>query len=161
MHDAKSPEEIAEWHRWFGIECNNLAWKLASSTIRTAVETDEMLHAAHAAALHWNAIGTELNRTRAAMLLGHVHALVGDGVRATRYAQAAYDYVTSHKSDDWEIAFAHAILANAAAASGDAALHAKHYAVAERIGGTLSPEERPIFDEMFCTVPAPSKRLAV
>jgi hypothetical protein len=161
MHDAKSPEEIAEWHRWFAIESNNRAWNLAASTIRTPAETDDMLHAAHAAALHWNAIGTELNRVRASMLLGHVHALVGDGVRAKRYSQAAYDYVTSHKSDDWEVAFAHAILANAAAASGDAALHAKHYAIAERIGGTLSSEERPIFDETFRTVPAPGKALTV
>jgi len=156
MHDAKSPEEIAEWHRWFGVECNNRAWALAESRMRTAADTDEMIAAAHAAAWHWSAVGTELNRVRAAMLLAHVLALAGEADRARRHAKGAYDYITSHESQPWEVAFAHAVLANAAAAAGDSSAHAKHYADARRIGTSLPDEERAVFERTFRVIPSPA-----
>ena len=156
MHDAKSPEEIAEWHRWFGVECNNRAWVLAESRIRTPADTDEMLAAAHAAAWHWSAVGTEVNRVRAAMLLAHVLALAGEGDRARQHARAAYDFITSRESPEWEVAFAHAVLANAAAASRDSSAHAEHYAQARRIGAGLPEGEREVFDRTFRVIPVPA-----
>ena len=156
MHGEVTPEELAKWTRWFAIECNNRAWKLADSLSRTPAEDEEMLHAAHAAALHWNEVGTQLNHMRATMLLGHVHALLGDGARAMGYAQEAFDYVMAHDSPPWEVAFAHAVLANAARAARLGALHAKHYAIALAEGNALpDAEERAIFETMFRTVPVP------
>ena len=35
MHDGVAPEELAKWNRWFAIETNNRAWRLAESTMRT------------------------------------------------------------------------------------------------------------------------------
>jgi hypothetical protein len=160
MHDAKDPGEVAQWHRWFGIECNNRAWRLAESSTRTPAETEEMVHAAHAAALHWGKVGNELNRMRGAMLLGHVHALAGDGTLARRYAQQAFDYVTSHDSPPWEVAFAHAVLANAASASGDADVHARHYGIARDLGAALGAEDRAIFEATFRGIPAPESAVA-
>lgn len=119
-----------------------------------------MLAAAHAAALHWNAIGTELNRARAAMLLGHALALAGEGARARQHAQVAYDYITSRESPAWEVAFANAVLANAAAASGDARLHSRHYDEAKRIGMGLPREDREIFDRCFRVIPVPATPVA-
>jgi hypothetical protein len=51
------------WQRYFAIEFNNRAWSLTTRP-RSADEDREMLNTAHASALHWNAIGTELNRMR-------------------------------------------------------------------------------------------------
>ena len=116
-----------------------------------------MLHAAHAAAYHWSKVGTELHQARAAMLLGHVHALLGRGASAMAYARQSFTFVTSRDSPPWEVAFAHAILANAAAAARDRELHAKHYAMAKDLGAALADaEEREIFDATFRAVPAPS-----
>lgn len=157
MHDSVTPEERVKWTRWFAIECNNRAWKLADSLSRTLAEDEEMLHAAHAAALHWNDVGTQLNHMRATMLLGHVHALLGDGARAIRYAQESFDYVMAHDSPPWEVAFAHAVLANAASAAHDRALHARHFETALAEGSALpDAEERAIFEAMFKAVPEPS-----
>jgi len=122
MADAPAREDVQKWNRWFAVECNNRAWRLAEQVSRTPAEDEEMVHAAHAATLHWSRVGTELHQARAAMLLGQVHALVG--------------------TPGWELAFAHAVLANAAAANDERSLHNTHYA-------------RAIFEATFRTVPAP------
>jgi len=152
-----SPEEVAKWTRRLAIECNNRAWRLAEAEGRTAAEDEEMLHCAHAAALHWSRVGTELHQARATMLLAHVHALRGRGESAMDYATQSFDYVASHDSPPWEVAFAHAVLANAAAAAGKRDLHGKHYGIAKVLGASLpDEEERAIFEATFRVVPAPA-----
>jgi hypothetical protein len=149
-------DDAAAWHRRFAVECNNRAWRLAEAASRTAAEDLEMLDAAHAAALHWRAVGTESHVARAAMLLAHVHALLGHGALALPYARASFAFVTSHDSPDWEVAFAHAILASAAAAARDTKMHARHYAQAKTLGAALAAaEDRAIFEATFCRIPPP------
>jgi hypothetical protein len=156
VNDAIAAEESAKWTRRLAIECNNRAWRLSEAVNRSAEEDEEMLHAAHAAALHWGKVGSELNRARATMLLGHVHALRGLGSSALAYARAAFEYVVARESPPWEIAFAHAVLANAAAAAGERPLHAKHHAVARTLGAALpDAEEREMFEATFRVVPVP------
>lgn len=156
MDGKPSNEEIAKWHRWFGIECNNRAWELAEAPARTPEEAQELLHAAHASAWHWNRIGTPLNAARAQMLLGQAHALSGDGQLALQYAKASYAYFTTHESPDWELAFAHAVLANAARAAGEGALHAQHYREAARLGAAIgAAADREIFMRTFDQIPEP------
>ena len=154
MHDAIPEAELPRLHKYFAIECNNRAWRLSEATRRTAAEDREMLDAAHAAACHWLKAGTELHAARAAMLLGHVHALLGHGDLAMGYARSSYDFLTSCDSPAWEIAFAHAVLANAAAAARDRATHAAHYARAKALGAALDDEDRSYFDATFRTIPA-------
>lgn len=158
MPDAPNEEELSRWHRRFAVDCNNRAWRLSEAATRSASEDEEMLGAAHAAALHWSKVGTDLHAARAQMLLGHVHALLGNGALAMHYADASFAYVASHDAPDWERAFAHAVLANAAAAAGNSALHARHHAIAGDIGLALpDAEERAIFEATFRRVPAPAK----
>jgi hypothetical protein len=133
-----------------------LAWKLSEQAGRTASQDEEMLDAAHASAFHWGSVGTELNRARAQMLLGHVHAALGRGQTALRYAQRSHDYLVAHEPPDWEIAFSHAILAHAAFAAGDAGVHRHHYAKARELGQAIAdPEDRAIFFRTFDRIPKP------
>lgn len=156
MSEVVSAEELNKWQRRFAVECNNRAWRLSEQPARSAAEDDEMLAAAYAAAYHWSKVGTALHAARAKMLLAHVLALTGQGAAAMANAQASFDYVIHHDSPAWEIAFAHAILANAAAASGDAHLHRRHYDVARGLGERLpDPDERRIFSATFARVPKP------
>jgi hypothetical protein len=115
--DARpSDEEIARWHRWFAMDGNNRAWQIAELANRTPEDVQEMLHAAHAAAWHWSKVGTPLNTARSLMLLGHVHGLAGSASIALDYATSSLSYFTSRESPDWEVAFAHAVMASAARA---------------------------------------------
>jgi hypothetical protein len=124
--------------------------------MRTEAENAEMLNSAHAAAWHWSRVGTELQNARATTLLGHVHALLGLPT-ALPYARRSFDYVQSNASPPWEVAFAHAILAGAAAAVGDGELHARHYESARELGAAIAePEERAIFDATFRVVRRPA-----
>jgi hypothetical protein len=95
-----SAEEIARSHRWHAIECNNLAWTLSDLTQRTPAQNEEMLNAAHASALHWAKVGTELNQVRAKMLLAHVYAAVGDRKKAQPYSRQSYDYLAANDPPD-------------------------------------------------------------
>jgi hypothetical protein len=115
-----------------------------------------MLNAAHAAAFHWAKVGTELHQARARMLLGQVHAALGHGQIAQVYAQQSCDYLVAHDPPDWEIAFAHAILAHAAFAAGDPALHRLHHAEAHALGQAIADaEDKEIFFRTFNVIPAP------
>ena len=157
MADQPSDDEIRQWHRRFAAESNNRAWRLSEAATRSAADDDEMLNAAHAAALHWSRVGTELHAARADMLLGHVHALLGHGDLALRYASASFAYLSSRDSADWELAFAHAVLANAASTAKDRDLYLRHYALAKEMGRALqSAEDRKIFEATFCRIPAPA-----
>ena len=152
-----SPEDLATWHRYFGIEANNRAWQLTEQPTRTEAENAEMLATAHSAAWHWAAVGTPHNTALGQMLLGQVHALLGQGGLALQFARASHAFVMTNESQPWETAFAHAILAHAAAAAGDRATHVAHYLEAKALGEALpEQQDREIFDATFRRIPAPA-----
>nr|MBI2905052.1 hypothetical protein [Chloroflexota bacterium] len=115
-----------------------------------------MLNAAHASAFHWDKVGTELNSARAKMLLGHLHAALGHGQLALDYAHESCRYLVDHDPPDWELAFAHAVLAHAAFAAGETGLQRENYARAEELGEAIAdPEDKDIFFKTFKLIPKP------
>lgn len=156
MATEMTGDDLKRSHQWHAIECNNRAWDLGGQSSRTKEENEEMLNAAHAAAFHWQKVGTELHNMRAKMLLAHVHAALGMGPTALALANETFNYFTTHESPDWEIAFTHAILAQAAMAAGEDGLYREQYAKASQLGDALAdPEDKNIFLQTFNTIPAP------
>jgi hypothetical protein len=156
MGNPPSQKEIATWHRWFAIELNNLAWEIAENPERTPAQREEMLNAAHASAIHWNNVGTDLNRARSDMLLAQVHGLLGDGPQATHYAERCRQYFSDHECPDWEKAFVHAVMANASYASGDRSRYQGEYDIAKRLGASISDDaEKEVFMRTFSQLPTP------
>jgi hypothetical protein len=152
-----SSDDIRKWDRWFAAEFNGQAWDLSEQAERTPAEAEKMLHAAHAAAVHWSRIGTELHAARADLLLAQVHAILRNGTFAMTYAQRSFNYLTSIDSPDWELAFAHAILAHAALAAGEQPLYLERHATASALGEAIAdPEDKEIFDKTFRHIPAPA-----
>lgn len=152
---AKRPDQkkIDKWQRWFAIECNNLAWELAAKFDRTPEEDRRMLLGAYAAAFHWSNVGQPVNDARADLALAHVHSLLGQQV-ALHYAQRCLAFFENNAGEDWDLAFAHAEMAYAAAVIGDKDLHAKHYAMAKEIGAAIqNDEDRNVFMEEFLRIP--------
>ena len=156
---SNTPEDTNpdSWHRYFAIEANNRAWELAEKANRSPAEAAEMLDAAHTAALHWQKIGTDLHRQRANTLLAEVHALRGFGESALALAEEVRSFFLDRETDDWELAFVHAIHAHAAAVAGDSEGHRASYAAAETALNAIADEEdRAIVQRTFDQVPAPS-----
>lgn len=71
---TEAPLDLPRAHRWFAVEFNNEAWDLVEKPDRAPEETRRMIHLAHAAALHWSAIGKPIHVERAECLLATVYA---------------------------------------------------------------------------------------
>lgn len=144
------------WHRYFAMENNNRAWELAALPSRSESEQSDMLNAAHAAAAHWGVVGSELNDMRAKMLLAEVHALLGFEQSALALSEQVRSYFLTRTTDDWEIAFVHAIHAHAAAVAGDADQHLESYeAAVAAIAALTDEQDRDIVMQTFNQVPTP------
>jgi hypothetical protein len=155
MSDLTDSEEATASHRRFAAAANNRAWDLTLQ-LRDAAEDRQMLNAAHASAWHWSKVGTELNRTRATMLLAEVHALLGLGQSALAYAEEMRGYLLGTQLPDWELAFVHVIYAHAASAAGETEKHRTSYARAvAAVAAVSSEEERRNVARTFSHVPKP------
>lgn len=151
-----SAEETAVWQRRLAAQANNRAWHLSESTSRSPTESEEMLHAAHAAMYFWSIVGDSGNRAHAAQLLAHVYALLGKGDEAAAYLSKASAHFASVACVPWEVAISHAVAANVAAAQHDRLRHAEHYEKAkDLIAALLDPEDRDILLATFNVVPVP------
>ena len=154
----KAPEDAKpqSWQRFFAASANNAAWTLAELPA-DEVDMRELLDAAHAAAWHWQNIGTELNRMRALMLVALAHAKAGLGTTALAYAEDMRAYfLASPSTPDWEIAFAHVVHAHAAWAAGAEESHARSCSQsAQAIAAIASAEDRDVVQRVFRHVPTP------
>jgi hypothetical protein len=154
----KSPSErtVRKYHRWFAVEANNSAWALAAQAERTPEQDEQMLYRAYAAAFHWSQVGTPLHAARAWIALAHVHSWLGQGELAQEYANRALAFFQSNECADWDLAFAHAELAFAAAVTGNPAQHARYYLLAQEAGNSIQdPEDRQVFFDEFARLPPP------
>jgi TPR repeat protein len=77
----------ARAHRWFAVEFNNTAWSLLESGDRSPAVLDRALACAYAAWLHWEAVGTAVNRQRAMNLLAQACTAGGRQHEAIRYGR--------------------------------------------------------------------------
>jgi hypothetical protein len=144
------------WHRHFGACANNAAWTLAELPV-SEVNRLELLNAAHAAAWHWEQIGTKLHRMRALMLVAQAHARAGLGATALAFADEMRAYfLAMPATPDWERAFAWTVHAHAAWAAGASNEHARSYAAAvEAVAAIADDEDRTIVQRVFRHLPTP------
>jgi hypothetical protein len=154
MPEKPDQESINQWHRWFAKECNNRAWDLIAMSERTPAQTQELLYLAYSAAYHWSQIGLPINQARADITLAHAHSVSGLGTQALIYARRALLFCEQNECEDWDLAFAHAEMALAAAASRDQSLFAQHYAKAKTCGEAIAEDEdRQVFFDEFKRIP--------
>lgn len=157
MNSPENPEERAAWCRRFASAANNRAWTLSEQLVRTPDEDQEMLHAAHAAAYLWQQIGAAHNNAMADMLLAQIHALLGNAAYATLYASRSHQFFTNRRSEIWELALAHAILAHAAFCNEDAGLHRASFLSAQEWVAQLSdPQDKEIVLATLRVIPVPA-----
>jgi hypothetical protein len=158
MDKKPIPDETAQWQRRLASQANNRAWTLAETVSRTPEEDEEMLQAAHAAMHFWKIVGNENNRAHAAQLVAHVYALLNLPGPAAHYIAKSQPILLSETAESWEVALAHAVAANVAAAKKDGAAHRKHYAKAfELVAKLPDPEDRKVLEPTLRILPPPRK----
>jgi hypothetical protein len=156
MSDKPTPEEVATWQRRLASQANNRAWALSESSARSPEEDEEMLEGAHAAMYFWKIVGTPSNRAHAAQLLAHVYALLKLPNPANHYLAQSQPFFSQGGCTPWEMALAHAVAANVAAAAGKHEAHGAHFKTAQQLIAALQDaEDRQILNATMRVIPAP------
>lgn len=148
---SEPPFDLAKAHLWFAIECNNQAWDLVEKPSRTADETQQMIHLAHSSVLHWQAVGTALNRQRGENLLATVHAAAGDAAAAVRHAERCLSLSVQNAKEEspFDRATALGCAANAHALAGDTGQADRLRTLAKTAAAALDDEERAVFEKLY------------
>jgi hypothetical protein len=84
---AQAPFDVDRAHRWFAVECNNIAWDLVETSERSEAESERMINVAHASCFHWLQVGSALQQQRAQCLLTTVYVRLGYAEAALRHAK--------------------------------------------------------------------------
>jgi hypothetical protein len=122
MSDATTftSELDASTHRQLGVELYNTTWTLLEKQDRTALETDEMIHRAHASRWHWSNVGTEVNLARGDWLCSRVYAVLGRAEPAQWHARRCLEIDEAARDrEDWDLASAYEAMARALLVGGD------------------------------------------
>jgi hypothetical protein len=149
------PEESGS-HRDFAKGINGEVWRLLETPNRTLQESERMIYAAYASCYHWLHAGAAVNHQRGEWLIARVYTVLGLGEAATRHARRCMELTDEHRAqlEDFDLAFAHEIVARAAALRGDAEEAKVHIARAREEGEKIAdPEDRKVFFDDFFSYP--------
>jgi hypothetical protein len=146
------PLDLPRAHRYFAVEFNNLAWALVEDPSRDAAGTERMIHAAHAACLHWLNAGNALNHQRALCLLATAYAKADITAAATYFASRCL--ALSAENGDTQTIFdratAHGCAAIANRLAGNVDLAAAEQGLAEEAAAKFDDaSDRVVFDRLY------------
>jgi hypothetical protein len=99
----------------------NHVWTLLETPGRSALQDDEMLHAAHASRHHWGEVGEPIQWGRGEWQCSRVYAVLGRAEPSLWHARRYLAMCEEHGIADWDIAFAHEAIARALKVAGDQA----------------------------------------
>jgi hypothetical protein len=143
--------------RALAVSLHGRSWTLLELPSRTAAQDDELVHAAHASAHHWLAIGTAANRSRAENQCARVYAALGRGEPALHHAGRCLELVRAEPDahEDWDLASAFEVAARAHLAAGDGEAAATHAALARaELARIADADDRAVIAEQVAEVEA-------
>ena len=121
---ATSVELDAATQRQLGVDLYNSTWVLLEKPDRTAAETDEMIHRAHASRWHWARVGADVNLARREWLCSRVYATLGRGEPALWHARRCVEIneaLPAEVRESWDLPAAYEAMARASLVAGDSA----------------------------------------
>jgi DNA-binding transcriptional MerR regulator len=153
---SSSPNAVAAdldpaTHRQLGVDLYNSTWTLIEKADRTAAETDEMIHRAHASRWHWARAGTDVNLARGEWLCSRVYATLGRGEPALWHARRCVEiHEATEERESWDLPAAYEAMARASFVAGDPASGALWKAKAvEAVEGIADADDRePIVQDL-------------
>ena len=151
---AKDPKLLpSDTQRQLAKDLFNHVWTLLEKASRTAAESDEMLHAAHASRHHWGVVGDAVNLARGEWQVSRVYAVLGRPEPALHHARRCLELCEEHGIGDFDLAFAHEAMARAYGVAGEAAGRDRHLALARAAGeGISEPGDRDWLNQNLGTI---------
>ena len=111
--------DSAIYHRPMAVAANNLAGALCDLVGRSPAQNALMLRAAQISRTYWDKAGTWLEAERAEYMLAKVNLAAGQLEQARPHAVACLSICQANQAPDFELFFAHEMLAKAARARND------------------------------------------
>lgn len=155
---SRAGDEIAgDWHRAQAVEANNSIWDLLGRVGRSAADNEDLLRRAYASAYHWQRArgrGPE-NEVRALYMISKAHLAVGHPELALEYGEECLRATEAAGLADFDLAYAHEVVARGLWAVGReddaAAAMARAFAVP-----IADPEDKRYVDADLAIPFAPS-----
>jgi hypothetical protein len=136
---------LAEAQTHFAMAFNQQAWALLALPERTAEESQTLIDAAHASALHWAQSPAYLpkNKARALFLLATVYTAEKQAEEAQGYAKSCLKYCESIAAqlDDFDLPYAYLAMARALAVAGQRTESMQFFTMARQAGAAIANEE--------------------
>jgi hypothetical protein len=117
--DAYTSHLPRDVHESLAKDLFNRVWDLIDKPARSIIESDAMVHAAHASRFHWGVAGGPLQWARGEWQLSRVYAILGRLPAARFHARRCQDLVQQHTLGPFDEAFADEAMARVCALSGD------------------------------------------
>ncbi len=121
MEHKKLTDMTPATHRSLAVELFNHTWSLIDRPVRSAVEDDEMLHAAHASRHHWShaAGAAPANLAVGEWQLSRVYAVLKRAEPALHHGRRALELAEQHDLGHFQLGCAHEAMARAYSLAGD------------------------------------------
>jgi DNA-binding transcriptional MerR regulator len=154
---ATTVELDAATQRQLGVDLYNSTWALLEKPDRTAVETDELIHRAHASRWHWARVGADVNLARGEWLCSRVYATLGRGEPALWHARRCVEIneaLPAEARESWDLPAAYEAMARASVVAGDSASGALWKAKATTALADISDtDDRMPIEQDLATLP--------
>jgi DNA-binding transcriptional MerR regulator len=153
-YDLPAHDLDAADHRRLGKDLYNHVWTLLETADRTAEQTDEMIHAAHASRWHWTVGGEPANRARGEWQCSRVYAVLGRGEPALWHARRCVELCEEHGLGDWDLAAAYEAMSRASLVAGDdAAARSWKDRATSALADIADPDDREPIEADLATLP--------
>ena len=147
---AVAPALSAKSHRTSAIDANNSVWEILGDALEnlSGPDAEEATRRAYAAAYHWQrADGAgPANAARADWLLAKVWIARGNAATALHHARRCLETCESEGLGDFDLAYAHEVMARAHACAGETDSARTHREKAHAVE-VLDPEDRAIVEQ--------------
>jgi DNA-binding transcriptional MerR regulator len=153
-YDLPAHDLDAADHRRLGKDLYNHVWTLLETADRTAEQTDEMIHAAHASRWHWTVGGEPANRARGEWQCSRVYAALGRGEPALWHARRCVELCEEFGLGDWDLAAAYEAMSRASLVAGDeAAARDWKDRATSALADIADPDDREPIEADLATLP--------
>lgn len=119
----------------------NQVWTLLETSDRSAMQDDEMIHAAHASRHHWGEVGEPVNWARGEWQCSRVYATLQRAEPALWHARRYRSLCEEHALAAFDVAFAHEAEARARAVAGDRRAAEAEIALARELAAEIADDE--------------------
>ena len=153
-YDLPAHDLDAADHRRLGKDLYNHVWTLLETADRTAEQTDEMIHAAHASRWHWTVGGEPANRARGEWQCSRVYGVLGRGEPALWHARRCVELCEEFGLGDWDLAAAYEAMSRASLVAGDeAAARDWKDRATSALADIADPDDREPIEADLATLP--------